>query len=104
MERDEKDRREEMRLVLRGELRDVVQELLPGQSVVLFGSLVKPDKFSEISDVDLAIENEPAGMTIYQLMSLLEERLGRRVDVVLLSECRFRERILREGEVWTPQD
>lgn len=104
MERDEKKHREEMRLAVRAELRDSLQEFLPGQKVVLFGSLAKPDQFSDVSDVDLAIENEPARMTIYQLTSLLGERLGRRVDVVLLPECRFRERIFREGEVWIPQD
>ena len=60
--------------------------------------------FSEVSDVDLGIEREPAGMTVYQLISLLGERLGRRADVVLLPDCRFKERIVREGETWMPQD
>src|ERR1700737_2387955 len=104
MERDRKKRREGMRLAVRAELRNALQEFLPEQSVVLFGSLVKPDQFSEVSDVDFAIEKEPAGMTICQLTSLLGERLGRRVDVILLPECRFRERILREGEIWTAED
>lgn len=40
-------------------------------------------------------------MSVYQLTSLLAERLGRRVDVVLLPEYRFRDRIVREGEKWT---
>jgi hypothetical protein len=29
------------------------------------------------------------------------ERLERPVDVLLLNRCRFREKIFREGEVWT---
>lgn len=104
MERDGKRRREAMRLTVRAELRHALRELLPDQKVILFGSLVKANRFTECSDVDLAIESEPPGMTIYRLTSLLGERLGRRVDVVLLPGCRFRERILREGERWMPQD
>ena len=103
MARNKKRRGEEIRLAVRAELRDALQEFLPAQKVVVFGSLVRTDCFSDVSDVDLAIESEPVAMTIYQLSSLLGERLGRRVDVILLPECRFRERILREGEVWIPQ-
>ena len=69
----------------------------------MFGSLIKPGRFSEESDADIALEKEPAAISLYQLTSRLAEFLGRSVDVVLLPECRFRERILREGEVWTPQ-
>ena len=69
--------------------------------VIVFGSLVRPGRFNEQSDVDLALESEPVGMSVYQLCSLLAERLGRRVDVLLLSESRFRDKILKEGETWT---
>lgn len=103
MARDEAERREELRLVVGRELRASLGEFFPGQSVTVFGSLVKLGCFSDVSDIDLAIEREPAGMTICQLTSLLGERFGRRVDIVVLSECRFRDRILREGKVWTPQ-
>lgn len=103
MEREKKRHREEMRLAVRAELRTALREILPAQGVVVFGSLVKPGRFSEFSDVDLAIESEPPGITVYRLTSLFGERLGRRVDVVPLSECRFRDRVLREGEIWTPQ-
>jgi predicted nucleotidyltransferase len=103
MDRREKRRREELRLAVRSELRAALRELIPDRRVLVFGSLAKPGCFSDVSDVDLAIEAEPATMTVYRLTSLLAEQLGRRVDVVLLPECRFRERILREGEVWTPR-
>jgi predicted nucleotidyltransferase len=52
--------------------------------------------------VDLALAAEPASMSVYQLIAQLSERLGRRVDVVLLSESRLRDKILREGETWMP--
>jgi predicted nucleotidyltransferase len=40
-------------------------------------------------------------MSVYQLIAQLSERLGRSVDVLLLSESRLRDKILREGETWT---
>ncbi|HSH39582.1 MAG TPA: nucleotidyltransferase domain-containing protein [Chthoniobacterales bacterium] len=94
-------RRETQRAGARDELGCALAELLPGTEVMVFGSLVKPGRFTDESDVDVALQREPATMSIYQLSSLLAERLGRAVDVVLLDECRFRERIMREAEVWT---
>ncbi len=85
----------------RRELRSALAHLIPGSRVVVFGSLTQPGVFNDCSDVDLALETEPAGMSLYQLTALLAEEVGRPVDVVLLSECRFRQKILREGEVWT---
>jgi predicted nucleotidyltransferase len=104
MEEGEKRRREQMRLAARAELRTALREFLPAQTVIVFGSLVRPDRFREVSDIDVAIESEPSGMTVCRLTSLLGERLGRRIDIISLPECRFRDRILREGETWTPQD
>jgi predicted nucleotidyltransferase len=85
----------------RRDLRSALAHLIPGSRVILFGSLTKPGVFNDRSDVDLALETEPAGMSLYQLIGQLAEAMGRPVDVVLLSECRFRQKILREGEVWT---
>ena len=70
------------------------------EQVVVFGSLSKPGRFGELSDVDIALEMAPRGVSVCQLISLLSEFLGRRVDVVLLGECRFAEKIRREGELW----
>ena len=90
---------------LRGETRKQLEaalaELLPAAVVYIFGSLVKPCQFSDVSDVDLVLVEEPAHLSVYQLTSLLAERLGRPVDVLLLAECRFRNRIVQEGERWT---
>lgn len=97
-------RREKLRLETQESLRNALRQMLPGHPVTVFGSLVKPGRFCETSDVDVALEHEPAGASIYQLTSLLAEHLGRPVDIVLLPECRFRDRIRREGELWMPQD
>lgn len=101
IEQERLQRRENLRAQVRQQLWQALSQFLPGQTVVLFGSLTAPRKFAETSDVDLALAAEPATLSLYQLTSLLAERLGRRVDVVLLPECRFRDKILREGETWT---
>ena len=82
-------------------LKAALGEMIPGQRVIIFGSLTRPGVFNDVSDVDVALEREPAGISSGGLMAELTERLGRPVDIVLLDRCRFRERIRREGEVWT---
>jgi predicted nucleotidyltransferase len=85
----------------RRQLREALAALIPGQRVIVFGSLTRPGRFNDRSDVDLALETEPPGFSALRLMGELSERLERPVDVILLSNCRFRDKILREGEVWT---
>ena len=104
MEAERLQNRERLRLQMGRELRAALGEFVPGGKVLVFGSLIKRGRFTENSDIDVAFESEPAGLSRYQLTSLLAERLGRKVDVVLLPECRFREKILSEGEAWTLPD
>ncbi len=85
----------------RRRLQSALRELIPGQRVILFGSLTRPGVFNDRSDVDLALETEPVQMSAERLISELMERLDRPVDVLLLDRCSFREKILREGEAWT---
>jgi predicted nucleotidyltransferase len=87
--------------ITRRGLREALADLIPGHRVIVFGSLTRPGVFNDRSDVDLALETEPPGCSSLRLMGELSERLERPVDVILLSNCRFREKILREGEVWT---
>ena len=94
-------RMERLRMSVREELRSALREILPGTPVTVFGSLTHAGRFTDASDVDVALAVEPAGASVYQLIAQLSERLGRRVDVMVLSECRFRDKILREGETWT---
>lgn len=92
--------KERLRAETRHRLQDALAELLPGQEVIVFGSLTRPGRFSDVSDVDIALHAEPPDMSTYQLISLLAEHVGRPVDVLLLPECRFRDAIEREGERW----
>jgi predicted nucleotidyltransferase len=95
-------RTERLRLSVRQELRSALRDILPGVPVTVFGSLTRAGGFTNVSDVDLALAAEPPGSSVYQLIAQLSERLGRRVDVILLSESRLRDKILRDGETWTP--
>lgn len=103
LNRQRAERHEALRLKVRERLKTVLSQLAPADQVVVFGSLVRPYRFTDTSDIDIALTAEPAGMSLYQLTALLAEQMGRPVDVVLLSECRFRERIAGEGETWTLQ-
>ena len=103
IDRQRLENRERRRQEVGQRLREVLSRTIPGQPVFVFGSLVRPGKFTDESDIDLALESEMPEMSIYQLISLLSEQMGRRVDVILLDECRFKDRILKEGELWTPQ-
>ena len=101
--RDEARRASRLTLQARvmAELRAALATLVPGSRVWVFDSLVQPGKFNDASDVDIALDVEPASMSIERLTSELAERLGRPADIVLLDHCRFRDKILREGELWT---
>ena len=103
-QRDEEtaQRREDLRLEALWRLRSLLERILPGREVWIFGSVIQPGAFRESSDVDLALREEPAEISSYRLQSLLEESLGRPVDVVLLPESRFAETIFREGQRWMP--
>ena len=85
---------------VRRDLRTALEALVPGERVWIFGSLTQPGRFNDASDVDVALEAEPAVMSAGRLSSELSERLARPVDVVLLETCRFRDEIRREGELW----
>ncbi len=94
-------RREEARRLTRERLRLALADLLPpGSEIWVFGSIVKAGRFREDSDVDVAVERLPPGLTEAWLQYELALRLDRSVDVLNLGETGLRDRILREGEKW----
>jgi len=101
---EERDRRRKRDAALADQTRAAVRTALarhvPGTTVWVYGSLVKPGRFHEWSDVDVALESLPAGMTLEYLQSLLSADVGREVDVCLLDRTRLRPVIEREGERW----
>lgn len=84
----------------REQLKTCLKRHLPGQKIWVFGSILKESIFNAASDIDLAIDTLPAGMSIYTLTALLDEDMKRRVDVVYLPESRLRNKIISEGESW----
>ena len=67
---------------------------------ILFGSVVRPGRFDERSDVDVAVSDlEPRDF--FALMGHLEEGLERDVDLVLIDTCHFADWIRRTGLKWT---
>lgn len=101
MQAEKAARRERLRLAVRARLQAALGEVLPGEGCWVYGSLTRAGGYRETSDVDLALEREPVGRSLFLLGSLLEEKVGRRVDLVLLGETRLAEKIRREGERWT---
>lgn len=96
-----RQRRLELYAQVRSQLRGALADLAPGARVVLFGSITRPGKFNDASDIDLALAQSSGGLDPIRLADDLAERLQRPVDVVPLDRCRFRDKILREGESWT---
>jgi len=94
-------RREVERKALLAALQTALQSLLrAGQRVWIFGSLIEQARFSDTSDIDLALERRPSSFSDYWLQGELELRLGRRVDLVLFAESRVQGKIQREGQLW----
>jgi predicted nucleotidyltransferase len=81
-------------------LRHALARHLPGVPVWVYGSILREDRFHPASDVDLAVERLPVGMTLDFLQSLVSRDIGREVDVCLLERTRLRPRIEAEGERW----
>lgn len=98
---DRRQRRLEVYADTRRDLRNALTELLSGYKVIIFGSLTMPGVFNDCSDIDIALETAPPQIDLWIFASEVMERLQRPVDVVSLSHCRFRDKILREGETWT---
>lgn len=95
-------RRELARAMARDRLRQALGELLPrGSAVWIFGSILRPGRFREDSDVDIAVESLPPEVSEAWLQHQLALRMDRGVDLLNLHDTRLRPRIEREGEKWT---
>ena len=95
--------REAERLALQARALELLEEApVDLAEAILFGSLVKPGRFRENSDIDVAVPHlEPRDF--FELMGYLEEGLNRDIDLVLLSRCHFADSIHRTGLKWTRQ-
>lgn len=73
------------------------------RQVYLFGSSAVPGRFREHSDVDVAVVDLP-GEQFFPLAAFLSVRLARDVDLVMLEDVHFADKIRREGLLWTKSD
>ena len=69
------------------------------ESGYLFGSVTQPGKFSQNSDIDLAVESLQDGDP-FGLASYLSLHLNREVDLVPLDQCHFAPKIRQIGILW----
>lgn len=81
-------------------LREALARHVPGTAVWVYGSLIASGRFAAWSDVDVALESLPPGMTLEYLQSLLSADVGREVDVCLIDRTRLKPVIERSGERW----
>ena len=69
----------------------------------VFGSVTEPDRFTQSSDVDIAVDTWNTG-DICGLMGCLSLHLNRDVDVVPLDQCHFADKIRHLGTPWSVND
>jgi len=98
----ERERREQQRQARLGAVFRALEELsrwVPFQEAYIFGSLAKPYRYFNESDIDVAfvgLRDED----FFQAMAFLSRELGCEVDVLQLEGHRLREKILKEGIRW----
>jgi predicted nucleotidyltransferase len=73
------------------------------EKVYVFGSLVRPGRFTESSDVDVAVKTLPSEQ-FFAFSAALSAALGRDVDLIELDKCHFAHKIRNEGLLWTASD
>ena len=63
--------------------------------VYLLGSILEPGRFSDLSDIDIAVSN--LGEDYFKTFSDLEEFFSTNIDLIEMERCRFKERIYSQG-------
>jgi len=102
----EKNREKERKLIL-SSLKELLPELAGKydfSKAYIFGSLVKPGKFQNRSDIDIAIFNLKDEF-FFSLMAEISRHLFRDIDLYQIENLDeyLRKRIEKEGELWTKE-
>ena len=82
---------------------DKLSEEIAFQEAYLFGSVTKPFRFSERSDIDIGFI-ELDNRHFFKVMSYISEEAGRDVDIVQLEDHRLAAKIKRGGIPWRRKD
>lgn len=64
--------------------------------VYLTGSILKAGKFSNRSDIDIAVKGLPDGM-YFKTIFELEQIIDRKIEIIELEKCNFAEKIRTTG-------
>ena len=70
------------------------------QTAYIFGSLTRPQRFHQNSDIDIAVEQINSD-DFFSVISFISEATEREVDVIELNKCHFANRIRQSGILWT---
>lgn len=93
---------ERRRLAMLARVIAALEEVVPAFGVrraYIFGSLAKPGRYHERSDVDVAVEWPGAG-DFFDPAAEVSRRVGQDIDILPLERIPFADKIRREGILW----
>lgn len=99
---ERRKRREKKRLQTIEEVDRAIRQLCrtyEWEELYLFGSVSKPERFGEYSDIDIGIKGLDKFLH-FRFISDLSGLLDRPVDVVRLEDCSFADPIKKRGIQW----
>lgn len=95
--------KERLRLAIIEKAKKILKQMgetVPFEKAYLFGTMTKPYRFSEESDIDIAfidLKDED----FFPALAYLSRSLGRNVDILQLEKHRLKKKIMKEGILWT---
>jgi len=78
----------------------ILAQEIPFEEAYLFGSIVKTQRFSKGSDVDIGFVGL-GDEDFFKAMSFISREIGVEVDVIQLEGHRLEAKVKREGLKWT---
>lgn len=96
-EERERNEKEEERKALLQKVIFILENEFKGSSVEVYlvGSILQPFHFSSRSDVDIVLKNFKEDR--FALWTRLEEKIGRKIEIISFETCRFQEFVLKDG-------
>ena len=72
------------------------------EEAYIFGSILKPGRFYNDSDIDIAVKGLK-NQDFFLFMARLSDALGKDVDILQLEKHRLKDKIIKEGLLWKRQ-
>lgn len=94
--------REKLRIKTLQEVCNILGKLseeIQFEAAYIFGSVLKENRFSEYSDVDIAFLGLDRDELFY-VTGYISGKIGRDVNIIHLEDISFKDKILREGFQW----